>query len=280
MLSFMSRTHAQVPRYLQIADDLRIAIERGELAPGDTIPSLAELEARYGVSEAVARAAIRSLKAQALIETSQGRRPTVRRQHVEVAKSNLQWIDGKRVVRGSEEERRQAGTLEALTGRSIDGADTDFEAIFTEGLADESTPGFTPGTPVVHREYRTTEISTGTLLLWSESWLPLDLASRNPELLNQDLEPWAGGTLHQLWTVGVEVMRRRETVTARQASTVEAQRWDTEPGAPLLVVAFEATDSADQVVASGRSIFPGDRSSLEYVTDLPSFEQLDQQKEA
>lgn len=273
----MTRTHAQVPRYIQIADDLRIAIERGELAPGDTVPSLAELEARYGVSEAVARGAIRSLKAQGFVATSQGRRPTVRRQHVEVAKSNLQWTEGKKAVRGTEEERRRAGTLEALTGRSIDSDDTDFKAIFTETIADENVIGFTPGTPVLHREYRTTDRNTSILLLWSESWLPLELAAKNPDLLDQEREPWAGGTLHQLWTVGVEVMQRSETVTARQASTVEAQHWATQPGAPLLVVDFTATDQDNQLVASGRSIFPGDRASLQYVLDLPSFDELDRQ---
>lgn len=271
----MTRTHATVPRYIEIADDLRIAIENGDLAPGDTIPSLAELEERYGVSEAVARAAIRSLKAQALISTSQGRRPTVRQRHVEVAASNLLWAEGKKAARGSEDERRQAGTLELLTGRSIHEQGTAFEAIFTDIEADETTPGFDAGTPLLHREYRTTDNETGVLLLWSESWLPLDLVAKNPELRDESREPWPGGTHHQLWTVGVEVMQRRETVTARQATTVEAQRWDTEPGAPLLIVAFTATDAAGQVVTGGRSIYPGDRASLQYVTDLPSFDELD-----
>lgn len=272
----MTRTHARVPRYIEIADDLRIAIENGELAPGDPIPSMAELERRYGVSEAVARAAVRSLKAQALISTSQGRRPTVRRRHVEVATSNLLWIEGKEVTRSSEEVRRQHGSLESLTGRSIHNDDSELDPRFTQTTADVWTPGFAVGTEVLHREYRTVDRTTGTLLLWSESWLPLELARKNPALLDEETEPWAGGTLHQLWTVGVEIVRRDDTITARPASTVEAQRWDTEPGSPLLVVSFIAYDTNDNVAVSGCAIYPADRSSLEYTTKIPTFAELDQ----
>lgn len=271
----MTRTHARVPRYIEIADDLRIAIENGDLGPGDPIPSTAELERRYSVSEAVVRAAVRSLKAQALISTSQGRRPTVRRRHVEVATSNLLWIEGKKVTRSSEEVRRQNGSLESLTGRSIHNDDSDLDPRFTQTTADDETPGFLAGTPVLHREYRTVDRTTGNLLLWSESWLPLELARKNPKLLDEETEPWAGGTLHQLWTVDVEIVRRDDTITARPASTVEAQLWDTEPGAPLLIVSFIAYDTNDHVAVSGRAIYPADRSSLEYTTKIPTFAELD-----
>ncbi|WP_368566130.1 GntR family transcriptional regulator [Pseudoxanthomonas sp. UTMC 1351] len=273
----MTRTHARVPRYIEIADDLRIAIENGELAPGDPIPSMAELERRYGVSEAVVRAAVRSLKAQALISTSQGRRPTVRRRVVEVAASNLLWVEGKKLTRGTEEERLQIGSLESLTGRSIHEDDSELDPRFTQTTADEATPGFDPGTPVLHREYRTLDRTTGVLLLWSESWLPLDLARKNPALLDEETEPWAGGTLHQLWTVDVEIVRRDDTITARPATTVEAQRWDTEPGSPLLIVSFVAYDTDDNVAVSGRAIYPADRSSLEYTTQIPTFADIDRQ---
>jgi GntR family transcriptional regulator len=271
----MTRTHARVPRYIEIADDLRIAIETGELTPGDPIPSTAELERRYGVSEAVVRAAVRSLKAQALISTSQGRRPTVQRRQVEVATSNLLWVEGKKLTRGTEDERRQIGSLESLTGRSIHEADSELEPRFTQTTANGDTPGFTPGTPVLHREYRTLDRTTGVLLLWSESWIPLELAHKNPALLDEETEPWAGGTLHQLWTVDVEIVRRDDTITARPASTVEAQHWNTEPGSPLLIVSFVAYDTDDNAVVSGRAIYPADRSSLEYTTQIPTFAEID-----
>lgn len=48
----------------QIADDLRIAIDSGELAPGSKIPSERELVERYGTAAQTARQAVSLLKAE------------------------------------------------------------------------------------------------------------------------------------------------------------------------------------------------------------------------
>lgn len=58
--------------YEQIADQLRELIVRGELAPGDRLPSEAVLASQFGVSRASVREALRGLAAQSLIRTSKG----------------------------------------------------------------------------------------------------------------------------------------------------------------------------------------------------------------
>jgi DNA-binding GntR family transcriptional regulator len=56
-----------------IAADLRAKIEGGELAPGDALPSEAELTSQYGVSRGTARQAFLELQAAGLIDAVQGK---------------------------------------------------------------------------------------------------------------------------------------------------------------------------------------------------------------
>src|SRR5262249_48218430 len=66
------------PPYQQLADELRAAIASGELGPGDPLPSVRDLAARYRVSNTTASRAIESLKAEGLVDTRPGRGNIVR----------------------------------------------------------------------------------------------------------------------------------------------------------------------------------------------------------
>ena len=64
---------SRLPLTIQVSRDLQARIVRGELQPGDRLPTERELMARYGVSRTVVREAISSLRAGGQIETQQGR---------------------------------------------------------------------------------------------------------------------------------------------------------------------------------------------------------------
>ena len=74
-----------VPAYRQIADRLRERIASGELAPGDRLPSEAELMDTYSAARATVRQAVGVLRSEGLVVAEQGRgafvrgRPPVRR---------------------------------------------------------------------------------------------------------------------------------------------------------------------------------------------------------
>lgn len=68
------------PLQVRVADEIRIQIEQGVLAPGDQLPTLDQLCDRHRVSMAVARAAIDLLRQQGLVVTRQGRGSFVREQ--------------------------------------------------------------------------------------------------------------------------------------------------------------------------------------------------------
>ena len=69
---------ARLPRYQQIAEDLREQIHTGVLAPGEPLPSETVLIDRYGVSRITVRAAVRALRAAGLVITEHGRATYVR----------------------------------------------------------------------------------------------------------------------------------------------------------------------------------------------------------
>jgi DNA-binding GntR family transcriptional regulator len=62
-----------LPRYQQIAHDLREAMDAGRLAPGSALPSETELIAAHGVSRATVRRALAVLESGGLISTQPGR---------------------------------------------------------------------------------------------------------------------------------------------------------------------------------------------------------------
>lgn len=66
------------PAYRQIADDLRSAIHRRQLAPVERIPSVRELAERYGTAPQTVRQAINLLKSEGLLVGEPGRGVFVR----------------------------------------------------------------------------------------------------------------------------------------------------------------------------------------------------------
>jgi DNA-binding transcriptional regulator YhcF (GntR family) len=63
--------------YEAIARSLRAQIQRSDLRPGDTLPTVAELAAAHAVSVGTAHRAIALLKSEGLIDVSRGRRAVV-----------------------------------------------------------------------------------------------------------------------------------------------------------------------------------------------------------
>lgn len=60
------------PRYLELADDLRAQITRGDFPGDDQFPTENALCARYGVSRFTVREALRTLQAEGLIQRKRG----------------------------------------------------------------------------------------------------------------------------------------------------------------------------------------------------------------
>src|SRR5215471_17140850 len=60
------------PIYRQVADELRHAIESGQLKPGERLPTEDKLMAQYKASRNTVRAAVKELATRGLVETRHG----------------------------------------------------------------------------------------------------------------------------------------------------------------------------------------------------------------
>jgi GntR family transcriptional regulator len=254
---------------LRIADDLRIRIERGELMPGDSLPTLQELTRQWSCSTNSARAAVTLLKQQGLVHGGRGKALTVKVPPRRVVRSSDRHQAEKNLVHAAYEERRCIGEAELNSGTPLE--QLDFSAHYDTIL----DPGplarifaQSDNTPLLRRVYESLDRNTGYRQSKSVSYLPRHLVESNPNLLDQDCEPWPGGTQHQLYTVGIEIAKITDEITARMPTTVDIRDWGLDEGVPLLRVRRISIDTEGRVVEVADSEYPADRTELRFTTPL------------
>ncbi|QKW50960.1 GntR family transcriptional regulator [Streptomyces buecherae] len=262
-------TAVQAPIHLRIADDLRMQIERRELTPGDSLPTLAALCEEYDCSMSSARGAISLLKAQGLITTGRGKAPVVRGTPRRVVRSSDRHQAEKDLALGPESARAAVGEAETNLAMSITEQEFSSSYDIVQAGPDIAEPLHVKvGEQVLRRRYTSKDVKTGRLLSSSTSHIPLTLISSNPALLDESNEPWPGGTMHQFSTVGIEVMKVVDEVTARMPSTVEMQQWGLPEGVPLIFCRRISLDEGGNVVEISDADYPADRTELRFITPL------------
>ncbi|MEV5983601.1 winged helix-turn-helix domain-containing protein [Streptomyces sp. NPDC052051] len=60
------------PRWEQVAEKIKGEIQRGELRPGDRVPSVVALTREYGIAQATAQKALINLRQEGLTKTVPG----------------------------------------------------------------------------------------------------------------------------------------------------------------------------------------------------------------
>ncbi|MFB8775445.1 GntR family transcriptional regulator [Streptomyces broussonetiae] len=172
-------------------------------------------------------------------------------------------------ARQPEAQRRRTGVTERDTG--LGSEELVFHASYRETGADPGLArlfGVPEGTALLERVYRTRCANGQTPFGLSASYLPRELIAANPALLDEAHEPWPGGTHHQLRTVGVEVDRVEERLTARPPTAGERRELELPPGAPVIVLHKISYDVRGRVVEVTRVRLPGDRTELRFTTPL------------
>ncbi|GAA4837634.1 GntR family transcriptional regulator [Saccharopolyspora rosea] len=254
---------------LRIADDIRMQIERGELAPGNPLPTLHELADRWGCSLSSARSAISLLKQQGLITGGRGKAPVVRTQPRQVVRSSDRHQAEKDLVLASEDERRQNGVAENDLGVPLD--DLNFKTTHDVIKADaDLAEGFNieQGADVLRRVFEHADPKSGHRESWSVSYIPYDLVNAKPEVFESN-KPHPGGTQHQLYeAAGIELARIDDVVTAAMPTTAAAQLWGMDPGIPMIHVRRISIDTQGRTVEISDADFPADRTKLHFSTPL------------
>src|SRR6266536_2752654 len=256
-------------KHEQIAADLRRKIHDGEFALGDQLPAETQLMREYRVSPGPVRDALKALRTEGLIETRHGIGSFVRspRRKVRRSADRHQWEKDR--VHLPEDERRQTGVVERETGLAV--SDLIFHAEYSTEQAGEDLArafGVPANTKMLHRVYRTRSRAEDSPISLVDSYLVYDMVAANPDLLTADKEPWSGGTQHQLYTIGIEVDRIIEEITARPPRAEESEVLGIGPGIAVLFLRKTSVDTNGRVVEYSEVVMPGDRTEIVYTTQL------------
>ncbi len=252
-MSAMSRDSGK-PRYLQIADDLAQQIRTKVLAPGEQVPSEADLMDRYAVAQGTVRKAMTELRATGLIETHHGKgsyvrnRPPVRRKSSDRFRRSHR-LAGKAAYLA---EAEQAGSTASV--RVLYVGPVEAPAEIAERLA---VPA---GAKVLAR--RRLYFSDGIPTEEATSYLPWDVAKDIPELFEEN--PGGGGIYARLEEHGHRLKELAETVRVRLATKQETVALSLSPGSPIIHLTRNAESEAGRVVEVCDTIMAADQFVLDY----------------
>lgn len=265
----INRALPQAPSQ-QVADHYRAMISRGELGPGEQLPTTSQLKELWGISDKTARAAIDMLRSEGLVRAERGRGVFVRPPAERIrrnATDNQLWKD---LALKDESERAGLGSAEMDIGISVDQLDcagsyyqqtrppSDVAEILQVDVR----------TIVLKKLWQTRNQATGLLQQHSVTWVPVHLIEQNPKLLDFNNEPWPGGGMHQLYTVGIEVDRVEDLVTATMPTPDEQRAWGLDEGVPMLRTRAAAFDVTGRPVSVSDATYPADRTELAFTTQL------------
>ena len=272
----MGQGRRESPRYRQIAEYLRLRIMRGDYRPGDLLPSETDLMVEHQVSRGTARQALAVLRADGLAQAAMGRgvfvreHPPVRR----VASDRYQ-----REVRQIIEDGPQPPPETSFTRtQGIEWSDYRLDKDFRETGADEEVAelfGVSPGEPLLERRF--VFYAQGEPQQMSWSYLLLSLVGGTP-VADPANEPWPGGNIAQLATLGKIVSRVEESVAARMPLPDEVSTLRIPPGVPVLTVTrrmLAGPDRNEVVEVANKIVIPADRTIMDYAVDLDIESYLD-----
>lgn len=258
------------PRWRQLADELAAQIANGTYAPGEPLPQIRELVEEGKGSKALVSQAYKALESEGLVIGRRGQGTFVRRRRRRVrreSQARYQWEKDR--ARATEEERSSTGATEFDTGLTL--PDLTFHSRYSavEAPADIAKRfGVPDKTLMLRRRYWTTSKDEDAPLSLIHSWLVHEVAARNPELLREDREPWPGGTMHQLLTIGIEVDQITDEISARPPTADEMDTLDLDPGPPVLLLRKTSVDVSGNVVEFSEVALPADRTEMAYTVKL------------
>lgn len=233
----MSGLTPAVPAYLQVAARLKARIEKGELRPGDLLPSDRELAEAYGIARATAQKAVGALRAEGLAETVPGRGTRVLDRPAPLSQGQ-ERLDRSRCT-GS--LWRPGETTSGHQAETVPAPDEVAKALNLE-----------PGTPVIRRS-RVFSDRTG-IVAHSTSWIRSDVAQAVPEVLTSERMPRLWQELYEERT-GHRIVSRRGDVAARIATEDD-----------LRLLGAETEETAAILVLTTH--FVSDEGPIEYGVDL------------
>jgi GntR family transcriptional regulator len=247
------------PLQVRVADDLRMQIETGELAPGAKLPTLDELAERNLCSLAVVRKAMDLLRQQGLVVTRQGlgtfvrSRPSARRHGID-RYSKERWRSGKPILTAeAEAQGHTAGQM--------------MRELCEVPAPDKVAERFSidPGTPVWARK-RTTLVDDRPNQL-ADSYYPLDIAQAAPKLMEENTGP--GGGFKRIEDAGFKLDEICEEWSVRMPTGPESVALKLPTGTPVVDLVRTTFDVTGRPVEVMIAVISGDMVQMSYRFKIP-----------
>jgi DNA-binding GntR family transcriptional regulator len=230
-----------LPKFVQIANSVRDRILRGELRPGDEVPSERQIAEEWGVARPTASRAVQLLRSQGLVESRQGSGSFVSERQQLVRRARDRYAQ----ARGSGAIYPEGEWAEIVQARVVKAP-----AHIAEAL------NLPVGTKALKRR-RITNDPTGPVEL-STSWFSEDVATVAPRLLQREriLE---GTVAYVEACTGRRAKVATDRVGAKLASDDEATALGLDRPSAVLVVLHVAYDRNQQPLEVVEAVFPPDR---------------------
>jgi DNA-binding GntR family transcriptional regulator len=242
----MPRFKQAPPKYVQMADNLRDRIRRGELRPGDEVPSERQLAAEWGVARPTATKALDVLRREGLLAGRRGAGTFV------TEPRNLRRQAEDRYARSRETGRIYLPNERARILRA-ELVDAPAHVAQVLGVPAEAT--------VVCRQRLTLRDDQPVEL--STSWFDVEVAKVAPRLLEPDriLE----GTLAYVEAMtGRTVTTARDRVAARLATAEERELLALPDPSAVVLTHHTVLDADGLVLDFSESVGPPDSWSVEH----------------
>jgi GntR family transcriptional regulator len=213
------------PVHMSIHDDLRIRLSAGEWAPGERLPSEADLAARYGVARMTIRQALGALASEGMV---------VRRQGLGTFAAEVLPSRTTNTLMSFTEEMKRHGH--------------DVQTRVIEALVDEpplaASEALQLGQCSVAVLIRRLRTVNGSPVVVQSSWLPF---ARFAGLVSQ---PLLDGSLYAMLesSYGVHIALARQTITAGPVDDYHASLLGLKPGDPVLLTVRTTYDSSNFAV--------------------------------
>ncbi|MER6003963.1 GntR family transcriptional regulator [Nonomuraea angiospora] len=241
--------------YERVADTLRTSIERGELAPGDTLPPEQELAERHGVSRQTVRQALQQLTNEGLLSSGRGRGRTVRSQ------ARLRWHLSHFEHRGGHSADADAWATEVQDqGRvPLQEVSVGLE-IPPKAVAERLNLDAERDIVVVRRRVRYVDDVPFQV---ADSYFPEDLA-RGTALMQPKSVSAPGGLLA---SIGHPQHRLVDEIQVRMPTKDESARLGLPAGTPVAEHMRTGYNAEGRPVRVMVTVAPGDRHTLVYELD-------------
>jgi GntR family transcriptional regulator len=254
----------------QLADIVRAQIKSGQLRPGEALPSEQEISDRADLSRTAVRDALAVLVGEGMIVKRAGMPSRVAAPAPVRHMSTSRYRDELEILRKLDGDEHPL-TSAFVEDHGVGWTEHEIEATYTKDTATADDAGrldIAEGSPVLRRQL--VKIVAGEPVQVQESVLPLPLVEDTP-VEDPSRQPWPGGTLAELYSVGLIATRVTEEARARTPTTAERKSLEIQAPGPILEVTrvFHAdVDGAERPVEASTVIVPAARMRLKFETSL------------